>query len=886
MAHIPSFEELLTDIHQGLGLERDPRKKKFINLGMELDNHVDMACKLIMDIFEALGMDGQACADAVGNAGEFGQFHKALELRTWTGNASQKQVVWHLLAYSYVPALARRLAFWTLHNIANDMPALDAGMPGGKFWYLPHWDMNQGKIELPIHLVLVWLLDLLGEASVSGLQDKVGNRRLREEGNESAVRTLQYWLSGTLPKSAEQIAKVLPEDSDLTFPGAFSRDESLSGDGQYQAAQDFIRRKGLNAETLRDEIPMTQERLESILAGTSTEEEKQAFVRCIAERYAKPAMPIIRRRLQVARMVQDGYQRLLTFLCPGVESDCTDPARNKPLQLIRLFELVHNLTIAAWKRGGSAEEQDAWFETQLFSLDREDLLLSILPSLHGAASYALLAEQLTRKFMILTPDSPLEDLVPFGMSNAGSIIERRHRVIQQFQEEDVRLAQLIQRVRTASPWRALQSEDNYSVISRFALREDLTPKVQAMALERMRHLARPEQKVEADVVELSLLLHGAPDQWPKDVQRRVQSLLDDAEGSPGYEEWKSPLLRFRAKHQLFQNDFSAASKSFKAALDACSERAFGGLRGEIARDGFATAIAFEGFNPQNQEHYYRNLLGYTEFPLGAPSYQDAAVHCEAFFWSDLYHPYPGLERQDGPAALQFKAVFEETTPLIGKANWDGLREWMRRHAKQFREKNLKDARRDSVLLHWLKMLNSTSGMLRPGFNENYRTAIYLLLEAWPEQAQIADFKGQTPLMLVADKGDAELTRLLVSPHSDVDAQDFMGRTALHAAVSGRSPECVAIVLEHNPDVALVTAGEENTALHTAVRFGVAECVRLIAAEFPGLVSKPNATKQTPLDMAHKILEILPEWQEFMRNKNRKTGSREDFEEIVEVLAQR
>src|SRR3546814_9726215 len=68
---------------------------------MELDNHIDHANCLIEEIFDALGLDAQAQKDAVKNTVKFAGFHKAVELRTWTSNASQQQVLWHFLAYSY-----------------------------------------------------------------------------------------------------------------------------------------------------------------------------------------------------------------------------------------------------------------------------------------------------------------------------------------------------------------------------------------------------------------------------------------------------------------------------------------------------------------------------------------------------------------------------------------------------------------------------------------------------------------------------------------------------------------------------------------------------------------------------------------------------------------
>src|SRR3546814_6968971 len=155
-------------------------------------------------------------------------------------------------------------------------------------------------------------------------------------------------------------------------------------------------------------------------------------------------------------------------------------------------------------------------------------------------------------------------------------------------------------------------------------------------------------------------------------------------------------------------------------------------------------------------------------------------------------------------------ISSETLPLIANTDWDGLQNWLKAHEKKI-NKNLKDARRNSILMVWMKLFP----LLRSDIRANMSTCIGVLLDAWPAQARIADFKGQTPLMLAADGGDTELVRLL-APLSDVDAQDYLGRTAMHAAASGRSPDCVQLILERQPHVADKLAdAEKNTALHTA-----------------------------------------------------------------------
>lgn len=902
MALIPSFENVLLEVHQSLGLKRDPRKKKFAGQKMQFDNHIKMTTETIESIFDALDLDGQACSDALTNLMEWGNFHKALELHTWTGNASEKQILWYMLAYSYVPGMARRLAFWSLDGTQRGVP-MDSGMPGGEFWFLPNWDQKNDKLSLPMPQVIDWLLDLLDAPSwqevSTGLED--GNA------NDSVVRTLQNWRKGTTPQSAEIFEKRFPGDARLKFKGALHLDENLTAEAQFQDALTLVQKKKLNAITLRDQIPMAVERLELIFNGHGSESEKEEFVRLISLRYAKPSMKTIRQRLRIARMAQDGYERLLKALCgKEVEITCTDPGRNKLLQLLVLFQNIYNQTIAASKCADTVEEQDAWFEAQFAPWDQADLLLSIMPSQKDTA-YLTLAQRLTRKFMALEPDSPLEDLVPLGEEGGGAmaVVERRVLSLQQACEEDLRLMELIDRAKRGSaPGRALQAETSFWVIGQLLPQEGLQVKVRTMGLQRMRELATtPGQTAQVIILELGYLLNCEPRQRPKDIQQCVQSLLDEAEIiSKNYQgQWKAPLLRLRAKHRLMQNDFKGAAQDFDASLEACSERNFGAVRGEIARDGFATAIANSGTtNAQNHERYYRDMLQYGMFTGGQPSLEDTATWCENFFWTELYHPYPGFEPKRPHAVDTFKAVTEETLGLIHNADWDGLQQWFKSHARKFRNMQFKDVRGDSILLSWLKMshnLKKSLPTLNPamplnmlvGFNKietliaNQHHAIELLIEAWPEQARIADFKGQTPLMLVADNGDAELTRLL-APLSDVNAQDFIGRTAVHAAVSGRSPECVAIVLDLNPDVEKVTFDEKNTALHTAVRFGVSENVALIVEAFPCRASKVNMTGQTPLDMARYIHANWDKFQAVMHNKNRQIGSKADFEKIIALLS--
>ena len=180
-------------------------------------------------------------------------------------------------------------------------------------------------------------------------------------------------------------------------------------------------------------------------------------------------------------------------------------------------------------------------------------------------------------------------------------------------------------------------------------------------------------------------------------------------------------------------------------------------------------------------------------------------------------------------------------------------------------------------------VSSTDWAQLQGMLAGWKYALRLMIEEWPEQAIMADFKGQTPLMLVADHGDVAQVTLL-APLSDVNAQDLLGRTALHAAVASRSPECVHAVLEQLPAVDdKVSIDEKNTALHTAVRFGHPECVRLISDAFPSLLDKRNAEGVTPLAMANDIQRNWSDWAAYMQRQNRAAGGQAEFDEIVKNL---
>jgi hypothetical protein len=900
MARIPSPEQILLEVHQSLGLERPASKhiNQFTQLGFPQQRQKEFTEGLLTDIFSALEMDEQARADAWKNIHEWFEFDIATAAHVWTHEASQHQVLWHMLAYAWVPGLARRLAFWDLAGAKRGIP-FDAGMPGGAFWFLPTWDPSAGTIRLPVEVVLEWLLDLLGDQSLEHAAGAL-QREQAQRKNMNALRTLQGWrLEGTLPQSAKMIDELFHDEAELDFRGSFDLPTGAPADEQLAAAIEFVRRRQLAPEILAHELPLRAARLHAIIDGNSSGEENDAFVQALAIRYATPSMQTVRQRLRVARMAQDAYKRLLKTLCdPDVDAGCAAPSRNRLLPLLALFHTVYNLTIQSSGHGDSDAEQDSWFESRFAPWDRVDLLLAIMPSARGF-SYRLLGERLTRRFMALGPDAPLPDLVAFAETDqAPSTVVERMRMLETEADEDARIEALRRATATlpASGVRqAVCAETSYLVVSQLALASALPSEVRAVAVSRMRELAdTPAQVAGALITELAMMLDGPAPGRTDEARARNGILLQEIEACDTAGIWKAPFLRFRARHRLMLNDFEGAAADFRSALQACLDRNHGPLQADVAKEGLATEVAMRGLDRKSQDYLYRHLVP-PAWASGRPrSFEDTAVLCEDFFWSALYQPYDGVEPRSSQFAAELKDLVSRSVKLIHDADMSRLGSWLLQHEKKLRRLKVKDVRRDSLLLLWMKQLTALEKMprmpvilggLRLGRQlpvAAMRKAIRLLIELWPEQARTFDFKQQTPLMIAADNGDAELTALLVGL-SDVDAQDYIGRTALHAAVSGGSSKCVELVLDSNPDVDRVTVDEEQTALHTAVRFGNLEAVSLITDAFPCRLEKNNGAGMTPLEMARDLLENFDEWREFMRQQNRRIGSIEEFGAIVSYL---
>lgn len=900
MSSLPLIESILLEIRQSAGIHGYPtnKKDKFAKGQLSLAMLSEMVAETLEAIFDAFDMDSHMRRDAMHNLEEFANAYKDIELNTWTFAADQRQIVWHMRGYFLVPGLARRVAFWNLPQL------LDAGMPGGRFWYLPEIIEQSGNTTLymPVAQVVDWLLDLLG-MPLEVFSDQRSDST--DGGHEGLKRSLYNWRSAT-PISPDSIEKYFADDAQLSFAGAFQLDNSQTPVQQFDAALAFVRGKNLSAELLRMEIPMTQpELLEAILAGSGSEEEQARFVACIAQRYAAPSMKTIRQRLLLARTVQDGYCRLLKFLCPDVDRQCVDEQQNKILQLFGIYKFVYNTTIAAWRNCGDQGEaaENRWFEEQLPEWNKLGIFLSILPSCHTTANQQL-AQLLTRRFYDMTPGDALEDHIALNPVSAAYIIQRNIKRVDSFFSEMERTTQLLSRMQVASPWRALQNEQSYWVVSQVAQHPNLSSNARKLAVNRLRELAvTPAETVQAIILELGIHLNGERKQRTKDTPVRVAVLLAEAEQSQGYDLWKAPILQYKAKHLLASNKFEDAAKCFREALEAVNDRNFGPMRGEIAKDAFALSVANQKLIHNNHEKFYREMLagGMMSECDQMPSIEDTARWVSEYFWDTLYKPYPGVTAIVRGSSKQFDQAFKKLLKLLEVGSEGELSQWIKAN-RQLLNSNLPDVDGNSVLMLLLKMRSSFVERLPiieqmapfefqsevDRFNllvNQMHKFIGQLAKEHPKQLNIVDIKGQTPLMLAAQAGDAELVKIMLEAGANPDLQDIKGMTALHSAAKSNSIACVKYLLAAPCRLDLVTI-DDRTPLHTAAWMGNLDAVKQLISSAPKMAWQRDAGNKTPLELAEYLLEN-PDKLEQLSKERATFGSRcatlEELQQVVKAL---
>ena len=881
MGTLPKIESVLLEINQSLGgntAYSTVQKNKFATGKISVSKQSEMMKTTILSIFEKLGVRLNSFDAIWQSLTNIANAYKGLELKTWTFNADQKQINWMLLTHFLVPGLARFSAFQAIQT------PFDKGMPGGYFWYLPEVIESDGdkKLILPVTQVIDWLTDILGTDV-----GNVANQSLDID-IQNLKRSLYNWKNGINTIRYSSIYEYFPDGLSLDFEGSFTLDETASIDKQFNQALTFIKKKGLNAQKLKFELPLSEELLTDILQGNVNEEEKVRLIECLLDRYSAPTLDVIRQRLVVACVVQDIYHRLVKSLCPDVDKHCVDTFKNKILQLFALYKGIYNLTVEAWKNCKDKGElaEDMWFEAHLPEWDKESLFLSILPS-RKETGIDELATYLSYSFRINASDV-LDDVIGLDPKSHAEIAERTIRKIDNFDEERTKVQELRSRMQQSSPWRALQNEQNYWVVSGVAQSPDLPIRLKEMVANRMRELANtPIEKILVVIPELTYYLDGEIKNRPKDCKNKVQALIEEAEKTEGYDLWKFAILQYKAKHLLAQNSFEEASKYFRDALEDSFKGCYGLMTGEIARDCLAVAVANQKLITNNHEKYYREMLsgGMIESDQ-IPSIEEIARWAYSYFWEDIYKPYPGVKPQQPLSQTLVKPALDKLFPLLEQNNLAGLKDWLNSNNALFKS-NLPDVEGNSMLMLMLKLFLQAQKVTDAKILEAWENLLKDIFEKYPKQLNITDLKGQTPLMLAVEARETLLVEQMLAVGADANIENYQGMTALHTACKIQTPQIFDAFCTESSDWNVRTV-DGRLPLHTACWSGNIYAVKKLVVLVPKQLWEKDHAEFTPLELVEYLIEepeALAILAKISQENGYSCGSKQELVKIVEVLEQ-
>lgn len=906
MATFPTFETTLLEIANALGAIKSLQsraKKKFKNNDMSLLNMSDTWKNILNNIFDALELGEAERNDLISNIGHDYQTHKTIETNVFTFKASPQKVVWQYLARVLIPALARHTVFWQLES------KIDAGMPGGKFWYLPflHPNEQNAKIELPIQQVMNWLIDLIEEPKASFARNLESELRIYDSSGNT-LKNLHNWLSGKVTPEISSLQTTFPDDITIDFKGCFKPADNQCA---FEQALDFVSKKAQNAQTLQHEINISYSDLVTILSGECTQEKKVEFVNKIDERYQQPSTKTVRQRLIVARAIQEGYERLVKFITPKTEKFCTDLSKNKVMQLVRLYEATYNHTLQAHEEclhidelAGNRQQREHYenrrFTQSLPPFLRYDLLLCV--ATEDFNTVEMVAPRLNEVFSSPEKESYLDDIFPSSpesMTEISKNLEKRFNHSQSFNESINDYGNKL--LKGKAPFKLLNSISDFKLVYELAKYDYPNPKILPLLLVKLKESeSSPDDQIKRVTLELDLLF--SQKKFNRNTEGQVEELLKLAWDNPEHQFWEPLILKLNAYHYIAQNKLKEAEKLLKKAIEKCKENSFGSLRGELARDAFALAISNQKLIPNNHETYFKDMMFFGGWKAERDVKENFSIfnisrELHEYFWKQLYQYYPNYTPLYSESKDQFEAFIREFMPDMKTGS--SIDKVLKKH-KHLKNKQLKSPQSDSIILLLLKIsyemllkAKMYRTQLPHGCNladittplKDLLSAVQKVISSWPEIVDLSDFKQQTPLMMATHNQDYTTVEVLLQAGANPNLQDIKGRTALHSASASRCIESTKLLIQHDIDEK-ITSTEGATALHTAIRVGEIEIAKLLMETFPHLLKVKEFDFRTPLMLAEDIATNVDHYNTLtmhLQMEKRRVVSHDTYKKLFSTL---
>lgn len=658
MSTFPTLEGVLFHLYQFAGLNvgkgkyQSMQKERFTHRDNSLETQHQMFRNLIDELFSELGLDSdrELKRDLLLGVSELYSLASVVENGVYTFGANKRQIAWSVLRIFYVPWISRKVAFWNIRG------AFDPGMPGGRFWFLPHLTDTKPQLEvsLPVANVCRWLLDLMGEKNAYKLDQKVQYSGRNSPNSDTLKRNLYGWLNGRTIAS-QKIHEYFSEDADVPFNGAYCLDGDLDGNGRYKAVCQFIREKELTPEELSHQIPMSQSKIDSVLNDSASETDKKLFYQLVAKRWKAPRMAVVRQKLLFARLVQHAYTKLLNLLCPEVSPDCSDLGQNKVLQLAALFMHIYNATMESYHEASSDEEADRKFMA-LLRQHPFHFYLEALNTQLGERSVGMTCS-LINMDLRRRADDCLPNMLPFDEETLEGLLTERRGFLKDLINETSEKEEAINKVRVSLDKNtAVLQCSNVRGLTSIYSGDEFSSEVRNLALSKAKEMSLSEYEVfHVILAELHAHLNLHRSKYQDGIEIYVEGLLCNAESHPYYDKFEACVLQYRGKHLLSKGMFECAADKFSEALDACRRSGYGDLKGEIARDLLALKLLLEPDATALHERLFKitsycgmlTVEGQTVhqhpyLPVPISWDENTRQGLSEYFIEDLFRPYKGV----------------------------------------------------------------------------------------------------------------------------------------------------------------------------------------------------------------------------------------------------
>ena len=511
----------------------------------------------------------------------------------------------------------------------------------------------------------------------------------------------------------------------------------------------------------------------------------------------------LRSLLLWARAIEQAYKDLVVYLTPDVDPHDADPKRNKALQLIELFRWSHEATVATDPTNPAVADQA--FVEALPSWIKEGPFRVITPDRSGRL---LAAEQVADFISGILSSVQCDDTLPDVFADTklrssaiktfnGSLVEQRQRT-QAAIDHCIEI------------WNSTEPDRQYLV---------------AASLAKLRKL-------------------------------------------PGIVEFEPDIAYLSALNALSSGNFEETRQHAEKALELCLTRSIGPLKLDIAKLNFSLAVAQDAFNRGSAERSFRILCKSVQpqdaarWKLGEGpidySMRLAAADHSAWFWGSIVRPYEGVEIE-APLQENAEIIYAYVRLLNSCASEVEVRAFKKKFDGQLKRK-WRDVRGDTFftmtskmvpdLVRRMRQMSTYSGIPKePSELANSMAATHLkLVSLLPTDVLNAgDYLQQTALMLAADRNDVDMVKALIDRHVDIDAQDALGRTALHSAAKVGADRCFEILLAAGANPTRLTYAGKTPAIFAA-EFGRATIFEM------RLACTAYQMDRSELEKAHKLAQ--------------------------------